>query len=117
MYNKTRIHSGKAPAKGRVIDLTKGAKKTMQPYQAYYTLYKEKLKPVIKERYDAALKVLPEGEKAPDRFGFGNEVVRELLRHETPAVKERVEQYRLNGEQSSDDSDDEAGKKRKARVA
>ena len=68
----------------------------MQPSQAYHSLYKDELKPILDEVYKTHIDSLAEGETAPNRFGFDNEVVRVIYSLVTdPDIQARVENHRL----------------------
>ena len=95
-----------------MLDLTKSKKKKLQPYQAYLKLFKEDLRPLIRENYEELVRNVSADDPVPDRFSFTIEFARDLLSQETDEIKTLVEQYR-HAEAASDDDEDMKEKDRK----
>ena len=73
-------------------------------------LYKDKLRPTVRERYQQQLQAVREGTKPPDRLTILIDTAMEFLEAETPEVKAEIEQFRLHG-----DTDESLDEKEKAR--
>ena len=61
-------------------------------------LYKTKLRPTIRERYNKQLSAIRKGDKPPDRLSVAIETAVEFLETESEKVKAEVEQFQLNGD-------------------
>ena len=72
----------------------KGAPRKMQSYQAYKTLYKKRVMPLVKKAYAEYVAGLEEGEPPIGEFKFGNAKLTEMLEDEPQEVKDAVERYR-----------------------
>ncbi|OBZ73056.1 hypothetical protein A0H81_06612 [Grifola frondosa] len=97
--NRTRAGSSTQKINQRsILNLTKKKNYRLHPYQIYLKLYKDKVMPIIKARYDQYRKSLPEGEVPKEEFGFRNELAVELLKSETEEVRAAVEAYRQKQE-------------------
>ena len=95
-----------------VIDLTKGSKRKLQPYQAYLKLHNTKIKPDVEAKYQEKLRNVRKGEKVPGRFGVLIEEAKLKLENETPEVKAEVERFILLGDQDDQLCDKAKSRKR-----
>lgn len=91
-HNHTRATSSASGSK-KILNLTKGKQK-LAAYQAYYKLKKEELRPIINEKYAAHLLTLPAGTTPPNKWVWGNALVRKLLEEEDDDTKAAVEKFR-----------------------
>ena len=110
-YN-SRVGKVQASERPVVIDLTKGARRVLQPYQAYLKLYNDKLRTTVEKRYQAKLREVRQGDKLPNRLGVIVEVAKENLEKEPAAVKAEVEHYRLYRAVDEETDDKEKARKR-----
>jgi hypothetical protein len=106
--NHSRAHGGELTSRAKVLDLTKKKKKKLQITQAYSALYYDsKLKDIIADRWNDHCASQPgcvEGKKVSlPNIAFRNKVIREAYEEETQEVKDEVEAYRNQSEESSDD--------------
>ncbi|OJT10122.1 25S rRNA (cytosine-C(5))-methyltransferase rcm1 [Trametes pubescens] len=88
-YNHSRGTSNR-----RVLNLNKKKTGFLHPYQAYITLYKKKVMPVINNAYVAYLETCPDDEEPMAEIKFRNEKAAAMLEAEPDNVKARVEAYR-----------------------
>jgi hypothetical protein len=77
--------------------------KAWQTYQSLY--YKDKLKALVDDAYEAYLKTVPDGTKPKIRFVIMNEVVQAEWAKETEEVKKEVEEHRLKVKEEPVDDD------------
>ena len=110
-YN-TRIGKLRKDERPTVLNLAKGSKRTLQPYQAYLKLYNDKLKPTVDAIYQEKLLAMQKGDKPPDRFKILIHEAQAALSNESPAVKAEVEKYRLRDDDDDADDDKEAMRRR-----
>lgn len=104
-----KVHTQERPT---VIDLTKGSKRKLQPYQAYIKLHNAKIKPDVEAKYQEKLRDHREGDKVPARLGVLIEEAKLKLEKETPEVKAEVEQFILHGDGDDATADKESSRKR-----
>ena len=103
-YNKVREKVTVADKKeGQILHLTKAPKRPMQPYQAYYRLFREELKPLVNKAYKHHLGSLPDGVEPPSWLKFSADFVKERYRSiKDPNIKARVEKHRLRMDEDED---------------
>ncbi|OJT05534.1 hypothetical protein TRAPUB_3650 [Trametes pubescens] len=88
-YNHTRSATSR-----RVLNLAKRKTGYLHPYQAYMTIFKPRLMPLLKERYADYLRGLEEGATPMSELAFNAKAAKEELEKEPPSVHEAVERYR-----------------------
>lgn len=78
-------------------------------------MYKDELRPILDQVYKTYVDGLAEGKSASNRFGFDNEVVRQIYSRVTdPDIRERVENYRLRQVESDGTDEDQRWKEQEA---
>lgn len=87
----------------------------MQPYQAYYHLFKEELKPLVDEAYKDYVASVEDGKPRATLLTFGTHFVRKRFKGVTdPDIKARVEKVRLRMDEENIQGEDKNCKAREA---
>lgn len=86
--------------------MTKAKKKKLQSYQAYLKLYKQELKPLLQNEWDALIKNLTPSATPPERLVFTKNMAEAYLEGEPDDIKAAVEQARYDNDDDVEIEDD-----------
>lgn len=77
-----------------MLNLAKRKTGYLHPYQAYMTIFKPRVMPLLKERYASYLRGLEEGATPMSELAFNAKTATEMLKKEPPSVHESIQRYR-----------------------
>lgn len=75
-------------------------KKTMQPWQIYYSRYYPDRVSATDEEYQTFVKTLAPGVKVPKVMGWCNKIIKEVFKKETKEIKAEIMAIKAAGEQT-----------------